>query len=113
MIAPHVVERNNMYDDLDCLEIQKKFVSCHGVHHALLHIETTLHSDSDKAMMLHMVMCEATTVGSAKIVVVHRLFNGRCVFYRYLKLTHEFSKNANLWPNLWSMYRLLPLSVIY
>ena len=37
------------------------------------------------AMMLHMVMCEVTTVGSAKIVVVHRLFSGRYVFYRHLK----------------------------
>jgi len=37
MIAPHVVERNKVYDDFDCLEIQTKFVSCQGVHNALLH----------------------------------------------------------------------------
>jgi hypothetical protein len=38
-------------DDLDCLEIQTKFVSYQarvGVHHALLHVKITLHSDADR-----------------------------------------------------------------
>lgn len=48
VIAPYVVERNNVYDDLDCLEIQKKFVIYNSVHHALLHVQITLCANSDK-----------------------------------------------------------------